>query len=111
MSKNSVLWFVDKNMLDKFTTKYHPMKHKLVTSSLLQEMTSAKKLPCGHIFHLECLRSWLLRQQTCPTCRIDILQQQQPTHQPHPPPGDVPPPGYYFSFQELPTTDLPFRNH
>ncbi|KAJ3037801.1 E3 ubiquitin-protein ligase synoviolin [Rhizophlyctis rosea] len=27
----------------------------------------AKKLPCGHIFHFRCLRSWLERQQTCPT--------------------------------------------
>jgi len=35
----------------------------------------AKKLPCGHIFHINCLRSWFQRQQTCPTCRIDILRQ------------------------------------
>lgn len=26
-----------------------------------------KKLPCGHIFHFRCLRSWLERQQACPT--------------------------------------------
>lgn len=26
-----------------------------------------KKLPCGHIFHFSCLRSWLERQQSCPT--------------------------------------------
>merc|ERR1711970_1626554 len=34
---------------------------------------SAKKLPCGHIFHAACLRSWFQRQQTCPTCRLDVL--------------------------------------
>lgn len=33
-----------------------------------------KKLPCGHIFHFHCLRSWLERQQTCPTCRRPVLQ-------------------------------------
>jgi E3 ubiquitin-protein ligase synoviolin len=28
---------------------------------------SPKKLLCGHIFHFHCLRSWLERQQSCPT--------------------------------------------
>ena len=42
-----------------------------------EEMTgngSAKKLPCNHIFHVSCLRSWFQRQQTCPTCRMDVLR-------------------------------------
>jgi E3 ubiquitin-protein ligase synoviolin len=26
-----------------------------------------KRLPCGHIFHRNCLRSWFERQLTCPT--------------------------------------------
>lgn len=40
-----------------------------------EEMTSAsKKLPCNHIFHTSCLRSWFQRQQTCPTCRLNILR-------------------------------------
>eukprot|EP00126_Sphaerothecum_destruens_P006962 Sdes_comp19614_c0_seq1m11360 len=38
-----------------------------------EEMSAAKKLPCGHVFHLHCLRSWLERQQTCPTCRSPVL--------------------------------------
>ncbi|CAJ0589541.1 unnamed protein product [Cylicocyclus nassatus] len=40
------------------------------------EMTpesTPKRLPCGHVFHSHCLRSWFQRQQTCPTCRTDIL--------------------------------------
>lgn len=36
-------------------------------------LASCKKLPCNHIFHTACLRSWFQRQQTCPTCRMDIL--------------------------------------
>jgi len=33
-----------------------------------------KKLPCGHILHFSCLRSWLERQQRCPTCRRPVLE-------------------------------------
>jgi hypothetical protein len=29
---------------------------------------SVKKLPCGHMFHSQCLRGWLERGQSCPTC-------------------------------------------
>jgi E3 ubiquitin-protein ligase synoviolin len=39
-----------------------------------EEMTVGRKLPCGHIFHFHCLRSWLERQQICPTCRTSVLQ-------------------------------------
>lgn len=37
-----------------------------------------KKLPCDHIFHKNCLRSWFQRQQTCPTCRTSILRYTPP---------------------------------
>jgi E3 ubiquitin-protein ligase synoviolin len=29
-----------------------------------------KKLPCKHIYHLDCLRVWLQHKQTCPLCRL-----------------------------------------
>ena len=37
------------------------------------ERLRPKKLPCGHILHFACLRSWLERQQICPTCRRPVL--------------------------------------
>ncbi|KAF3047592.1 E3 ubiquitin-protein ligase hrd1 [Didymella heteroderae] len=46
----------------------------------VDERQRPKKLPCGHILHFSCLRSWLERQQVCPTCRRPVLGEatQQP---------------------------------
>lgn len=60
-----------------------------------EEMTTAKKLRCGHLFHVHCLRSWLERQHTCPTCRALVVPADNATrsfgHQhaaaQHPQPG------------------------
>lgn len=37
------------------------------------ERMRPKKLPCGHVLHFSCLRSWLERQQNCPTCRRPVI--------------------------------------
>ncbi|KAL3819494.1 hypothetical protein ACJIZ3_005399 [Penstemon smallii] len=44
-----------------------------------EEMTTAKKLLCGHFFHVHCLRSWLERQNTCPTCRALVVPPENGT--------------------------------
>lgn len=42
-------------------------------NAAIEERLRPKKLPCGHILHFACLRSWLERQQNCPTCRRPVL--------------------------------------
>lgn len=64
-------------------------------AAAVDERLRPKKLPCGHILHFACLRSWLERQQNCPTCRRPVLmtatvartQDQNRANQP----GRVPP--------------------
>ena len=34
---------------------------------------NCRKLPCGHIYHTSCLKSWFQRKQSCPLCRFDVL--------------------------------------
>ncbi|XP_054710574.1 E3 ubiquitin-protein ligase AMFR-like [Uloborus diversus] len=38
------------------------------------KMDSARKLPCGHMFHTSCLHSWLEQVTNCPTCRTPLVQ-------------------------------------
>lgn len=46
------------------------------------ERLRPKRLPCGHILHFACLRSWLERQQNCPTCRRPVLVTPQTARSP-----------------------------
>jgi E3 ubiquitin-protein ligase synoviolin len=46
-------------------------------ATTVNERSRPKKLPCGHILHLGCLKSWLERQQMCPTCRRSVVVDPQ----------------------------------
>lgn len=34
-----------------------------------EENKKIGKMQCGHLFHLECIKSWLLCKNSCPMCR------------------------------------------
>lgn len=36
-----------------------------------------KKLPCGHVLHFGCLKSWLERSHCCPTCRREVFNSSE----------------------------------
>lgn len=38
-----------------------------------QEGELAKKMPCGHLYHRQCLDMWLEKDNSCPTCRTELL--------------------------------------
>lgn len=35
--------------------------------------TGRQKLDCGHGYHEECIRRWLLRKNVCPLCRATVM--------------------------------------
>jgi autocrine motility factor receptor len=47
-------------------------------------MKSARKLPCGHVFHEFCLRRWLEQDSSCAVCRqsLDLVDANQGRLQP-----------------------------
>jgi len=51
----------------------------LECSICLCEIKKGKQLSCGHVFHLVCLRSWLIEKLECPSCRAPIQLDRQPS--------------------------------
>ncbi len=63
--------------------RIHPMPHTVATEDVhyptcectgicaicLEYMETGMQLPCTHIFHEECVRSWISEKHSCPTCR------------------------------------------
>lgn len=34
------------------------------------------KLNCGHFYHINCIKQWLVQKNACPICKTEVLSQQ-----------------------------------
>eukprot|EP00930_Biecheleria_cincta_P059295 TRINITY_DN45043_c0_g1_i1.p1 TRINITY_DN45043_c0_g1~~TRINITY_DN45043_c0_g1_i1.p1 ORF type:complete len:248 (+),score=67.83 TRINITY_DN45043_c0_g1_i1:38-781(+) len=39
--------------------------------------SKAKSMPCGHLFHDDCLEEWVKKSNSCPSCRFDELPSEK----------------------------------
>lgn len=40
--------------------------------SEFEDGEDVRRLPCMHLFHIECVDQWLVTNKKCPICRVDI---------------------------------------
>jgi len=68
---------VDDDLLNEMT-KAGRLTECSVCKDPLQTGDIAKKLPCNHYYHVDCIMPWLRMHNSCPTCRYQL-----PTDDPH----------------------------
>ena len=53
---------------DKYSENYQC----IICMEEFEKNENVKLLPCGHIFHDNCIKEWLLKQKSCPFCKSEI---------------------------------------
>jgi len=48
----------------------------------ISAQTNNCTLSCSHAFHLKCMTSWMETSETCPMCRMDFSDKEEPVHGP-----------------------------
>mmetsp|Transcript_36517 Transcript_36517/g.26591 ORF Transcript_36517/g.26591 Transcript_36517/m.26591 type:complete len:91 (+) Transcript_36517:2068-2340(+) len=80
-----------KEFIDKLETKEYgklgpvlppPNKECLVCLEQFKSDDKVLRLPCGHIFHVDCILPWLKVRNTCPACRKEFPVEQRPNNPP-----------------------------
>ncbi|CAM2704568.1 unnamed protein product [Rotaria socialis] len=73
----------------KYMKQNHVSSLDEVCSICWEKFEKARCLPCGHLFHQNCLRSWLEQDTTCPICRVSLQEDnvQQTPNVPIAPPA------------------------
>ncbi|XP_071451097.1 uncharacterized protein [Hetaerina americana] len=54
--------------------------------SEFEDNESVRRLPCMHLFHIDCVDQWLASNKRCPICRVDIETHHLSKDIPPPPP-------------------------
>lgn len=52
---------------DMNTNRY--LSQEITCAVCREDVTNERVLPCGHLFHNNCIERWEVHSRTCPTCR------------------------------------------
>tara|TARA_B100001094_G_scaffold315390_1_gene355336 strand:+ start:1867 stop:2358 length:492 start_codon:yes stop_codon:yes gene_type:complete len=57
----------------KYNNEIHHDRECTICLEEYQENDELYQLQCDHYYHKECINDWLLKHQTCPLCRLNLL--------------------------------------
>ena len=57
----------------KYNNEIHNDRECTICLEEYEENNDLYQLQCGHYYHKECIDDWLLKHQTCPLCRLNLV--------------------------------------
>ena len=57
----------------KYNNEIHNDRECTICLEEYEENNELYQLQCGHYYHKECIDDWLLKHQTCPLCRLNLV--------------------------------------
>ncbi|XP_013166271.1 PREDICTED: RING finger protein 165-like [Papilio xuthus] len=51
---------------------HHQDEKCTICLSIFEVDSDCRRLPCMHLFHMDCVDQWLSTNKHCPICRVDI---------------------------------------
>ena len=57
----------------KYNNEIHNNRECTICLEEYKENDDLYQLQCGHYYHKECIDDWLLKNQTCPLCRLNLV--------------------------------------
>lgn len=55
----------------------HTVTECSICQEAFEEGATVLKLPCRHIYHVDCVTHWLEQNHTCPLCRLELPKETQ----------------------------------
>jgi ribosomal protein L37AE/L43A len=55
----------------------HAVTECSICQELFEEGNTVLKLPCRHVYHVDCVTHWLEQNHTCPLCRLELPKETQ----------------------------------
>ena len=73
MSRGLNQEIIDNLPIVKFTNRLKQQQERCtICISDFEVGEELKQLPCRHIYHLECVDSWLKQENKCPVCKGEV---------------------------------------